>query len=134
MCTLLWGILHFVHDVTSFVAVHSSMSRYYSITVSVTVYSLFLNVDRTVAGNIEAMSMEMKIWPWIHETEYEWMNSKQSLCLRCLYWCVFFLSRIPMIWRHDKVVRHRRFRATSHHSFITTVWWYSILYQTVYFL
>jgi hypothetical protein len=35
-----------------------------------------------------------------------------------------------MIWRHDKIVRQRRSRATSRHSFITTVWWYNILYQT----
>jgi hypothetical protein len=34
-----------------------------------------------------------------------------------------------MIWRHDKIVRQRS-RATSRHSFITTLWWYTILYQT----
>jgi hypothetical protein len=39
-------------------------------------------------------------------------------------YCV--LSRIPMIWRHVKVVRQR----TSRHSFITTVWWYNILYAS----
>jgi dolichol kinase len=43
-------------------------------------------------------------------------------------YCVF--SHIPMIWRHDKVVRQRTHRATSRHSFITTVWWYNILYHT----
>ena len=49
-----------------------------------------------------------------------------------LHWRV--LPHIPMIWRHDKIVRQRRSRATSRHSFITTVWWYNILYQTGYFL
>ena len=44
------------------------------------------------------------------------------------------LTHIPMIWRHDKIVRQRRSRATSRLSFITTVWWYNILYQTGYFL
>ena len=43
-------------------------------------------------------------------------------------YCVF--SHIPMIWRHDKTVRQRRSRTTSCHSFITTVWWYNILYQS----
>ena len=38
--------------------------------------------------------------------------------------------RISMIWRHDTIVRQRRSRVTSRHSFITTVWWYNILYQT----
>ena len=28
---------------------------------------------------------------------------------------------IPMLWRHDKVFRHIKSSATSHHSFITTV-------------
>ena len=63
---------------------------------------------------------------------YEWMNIKQLLCLHYLHWCVF--SLIPMIWHHDEVVQQRRSRATSHHSFITTVWWYNILFQTGYFL
>jgi hypothetical protein len=47
-------------------------------------------------------------------------------------YCVLF--HIPMIWCHVKVVRQRTSRATSGHSFITTVWWYNILYQTGYFL
>ena len=54
------------------------------------------------------------------------------LCKRCSHWHV--LPCIPMIWRHEKIVRQRRSCATSHHSFITTVWWYNILYQTGYFL
>ena len=45
-----------------------------------------------------------------------------------LHWCVY--HRILMTWRHDKVVRKRTSRATSRHSFITTVWWYNILYHT----
>ena len=42
-------------------------------------------------------------------------------------YCV--LSHIPMVWRHVKVVRQRTSRAMLHHSFITTLWWYNILYQ-----
>ena len=55
------GGVHFVHDLTLFVAIHSSKSCYCSITFSVTVQSFLSNVDRTVAGNIETMSLEIKI-------------------------------------------------------------------------
>ena len=40
-----------------------------------------------------------------------------------------FLPRIPMKWRHGKIVRQRRSRTTSRHSFITSVGWYHILYH-----
>jgi hypothetical protein len=89
------------------------------------------NVDLTVAANIEPMSLEMRIWPWIRDTKHEWINIKQSHWLRCLHWKVF--SHITMIWCHDKVVQQRRSCAMLCHSFITTVWWYNILYQTDYF-
>ena len=72
------GRLHFVHDVTLFVAVHS----------------------------FAVLTL---------------------LTLTCF-------PRIPLIWRHDKIVRQRRSRVTSRHSFIITVWWYNILYQTGDFL
>jgi hypothetical protein len=42
---------------------------------------------------------------------------------------LYFVSH-SNVWRHVKVVRQRTSRATSRHSFITTVWWYNILYQT----
>ena len=71
---------------------------------------------------------EIKIWQWIRDIYYEWMIIKQSLCLCRLHWYVLPYS--SMIWRHDKVVRQKRSGATSHHSLITTVWWYNILYQT----
>ena len=59
------GRLHFVHDVTLFVAVHS----------------------------FAVLTL---------------------LTLTCF-------PRIPLIWRHDKIVRQRRSRVTSRHSFITSV-------------
>ena len=34
---------------------------------------------------------------------------------------LYVLPRIPMIWPHDKIIRQRKSRATSRHSFITTV-------------
>ena len=84
-------------------------------------------------GNIETMSLEMIIWPWIRDTLYEWLSITQSLCLRCLHTCRCVLLRISMIWRHDKVDWERTTHATSHHCFITTLWRYNILYQTGYF-
>jgi hypothetical protein len=68
------------------------------------------NLDSTVAGNIETMSFEMKIWQWIRDIYYEWMIIKQSLCLCRLHWYVLPYS--PMIWHHDKVVRQKRSGAT----------------------
>ena len=40
-----------------------------------------------------------------------------------------FQHRIKTIWSYNKIVRQRRSRSTScFHSFITTAWWYDILY------
>ena len=55
-----------MHHVTLIVAVYSPVSSYCSITFSIAVQSsdnaFFLrNVDRTVAGNVETMSLEMII-------------------------------------------------------------------------
>jgi hypothetical protein len=36
------------------------------------------------------------------------------LRIHCLHWCVF--PRIPTLWRHNKVIRHRKSCATLHHS------------------
>ena len=37
---------------------------------------------------------------------------------------------ISLLWFHEQVVWLRMSCATLHHYFITTVWWYNILYQT----
>ena len=62
--------------------------------------------------------------------EQIWMNKHWTVALFTLleYWCV--IPRIPILWRHEKVVLQRIFRATSCHSFITTMWWYNNLCQT----
>ena len=67
-----------------------------------------------------------------------WRHVIFSVHLPTSGFCV--LSHIPMVWRHVKVVRQRTSRATSRHSFITTVWvmrlvhttdktWYTVLYH-----
>jgi hypothetical protein len=77
----------------------------------------------------------------LHNTQGEttfcaWRHVICCSSLFCFAYQVMLLTltcflRIPMIWRHDKIVRQRRSLATSRHSFITTVWWwYNILYQT----
>jgi hypothetical protein len=57
----------------------------------------------------------------VHDVTLSAVHSPMSL------YCV--LTRIPLIWRHDNVVRQRTSHATSRYSFITTVWWYNVLYQ-----
>jgi hypothetical protein len=63
--TILRGRLNHGHDVTLFVAIHSSKSRHYGVTFSVSTIMrqrfIFRNVDRIVAGNIETISFEMRI-------------------------------------------------------------------------
>jgi hypothetical protein len=70
------------------------------------------------------------LWKWEYDREFTMHNMNEwTLSSRFVYVVnidVFF-PRIPMIWRHDKGVRQR----TSCHSFITTVWWYNILYNTI---
>ena len=79
--------------------------------------------DRThiVVESIETTSLE--IWIFNLANKYKCMKIEQSLSLRWLYWDVF--SRIPILWRHKKVVRQRTFQVTSRHSLITTVWYYA---------
>ena len=68
----------------------------------------FRNVDRTFAGILKACPCKLE-------------------CVSVAYIGVYF--RILDNDTYDKVVRQRKFRATSRHSFITTVWRYTILYQ-----
>ena len=60
------------------------------------IWQAFLrNVDCTVAGNIETMSLEMRIWPWIYDTLI-YIN-EYTLNSRFVYVDVF--SYIPMKWQ-----------------------------------
>jgi len=63
---------------------------------------------------------------WRHVYKFVAVHSIALLALLTLT----SLPRNPMIWRHYKIVMQRRSRATSRLSFITTVWWYDILYHT----
>ena len=124
-----------MHDNTLFVAVHSPKSHHKSITFSVTVqlcdkmlfffkcgpYS-FRKSWNDVIGNDREFA--------IHNMN-EWLLSSRFVYIAYID---MFSPHFPMTWRHDKIVRQRRSCATSCHSFITTVWWYNILYQTGYFL
>jgi hypothetical protein len=71
--------------------------------------------NRIYWNYVPGMNDNMTVYSWY----IIWMNEvKQSLWMRYLHWCVF--PCIPMIWRHDKVVRQRRSGATSRHSCIAT--------------
>jgi hypothetical protein len=112
-----------MYGVTLFFAVHSPMSRYCSITFShctIVRQRLFFikcgqYCNRIYWNYVPGMNDHMTVYSWY----IIWMNEvKQSLWMRYLHWCVF--PCIPMIWRHDKVVRQRRSGATSRHSCIAT--------------
>ena len=61
-----------MHDITLFVAVHSPMASYslntFSVTVQLSNNTFLGRKDRTVAGNFETMTLEMRIRPCYHET------------------------------------------------------------------
>jgi hypothetical protein len=68
--------------------------------------------------NIEIMSMEM----WIRDT---------FICrIKAQIWISENWTVFPILWRHEQVIRLRTSRSTWFHSFIMTVKWYNILYQT----
>jgi hypothetical protein len=60
---------------------------------------------------------------------------RHVICCR-YFFCfdyVAYIDVFPTFQWYDvmkKIVRQRRSRSTSRHSFITTFWWYYILYQT----
>ena len=77
--------------------------------------------------------VDLKLINTLRETTFcAWRHVIFAVHSPLSLYCV--LTHIPMIWRHDKVVRHRTSRAMSRYSFITTVWWYNVFYQTGDFL
>ena len=72
------------------------------------------------------MSTDMWIWLLICDTLVCQMNDQIWMSE---HWSIS--PRILILWRH--VVRQRTTRATSRHSFITTVWWYSSCIRQVTF-
>ena len=71
-------------------------------------------------------------YDWIHDTLICRMNEHWTftVCLLCHIETVF--SRIPILWCHEKAVQYRTSHAASPHTFITIVWWYNILNQTLF--
>jgi len=77
--------------------------------------------------------VELKFINTLRETTFcAWRHVIFAVHSPMSLYCV--LTHIPMTWHHDKVVQQRTSRATSRYSFITTVWWYNVLYQTGDFL
>jgi general stress protein CsbA len=110
--------------------VHATGKTWYKVLYQHTVYVISLSnisIKANDKGWIKMCTILSRRLQFVHDvTLFFSVHSPMS------GYCV--LSHIPMIWHHVKVVRQRTSRATSHHSFITTVWWYNILYQTSYFL
>jgi hypothetical protein len=75
-------------------------------------------------------------WKWYYDYEFVIHNMNEWTLSTCLDYVSYIdtlslhsnamtswqrFPCIPMLWRHDKVFRHIKSSATSHHSFITTV-------------
>jgi hypothetical protein len=109
--------------------VHATDKTWYKIVYHHTMYVLILSNISIKTNFNQIAKVELK---WVQYSEGDY-----NLCMTSHYFpvhsptsCYCVLSHIAMVWRHVKVVRLRTSRATSLHSFITTVWWYNIMYQT----
>ena len=108
--------------------VHATGKTWYKVLYQHTMYVISLS-NISIKTNFKQIArVELKC--------VQYSEGDYILCMTSRYFFPFIhqrqvsvLSRIPMVWRHVKVVRQRTSRATSRHSFITTVWWYNILYQ-----
>jgi hypothetical protein len=81
---------------------------------------------------IHVYILDQKYWNYIHGNmnmwyiNLSWMNEQ---IWTSEHWTVL-CPCISLLWFHEQVVWLRMSCATLHHYFITTVWWYNILYQT----
>jgi hypothetical protein len=109
--------------------VHSTDTTWYKIVYHHTMYVIILSNISIKTNFNQIAKVELK---WVQYSEGDYI-----LCMTSHYFpvhsptsCYCVLSHIAMVWRYVKVVRLRTSRAMSRHSFITTVWWYNIMYQT----
>ena len=112
--------------------VHATDKTWYTVLYHHTMYVIRLSNISIKTNSKQIARVELKC---VHYSEGDYILCMTSRYFFRSFTNVRFLSHIPMIWRHVKVVRQRTSRATSQHSFITTVWWYNIfvsdtLYQT----
>ena len=107
--------------------VHATDKTWYKVLYQHTMYVISL-FNISIKTNFKQITrVELKCVQY-SEGDCAWRHVIFSVHSLMSGYCI--LSYIPMVWRHVKVVRQRTSHATSCHSFITTVWWYSILYQT----
>ena len=100
--------------------VHATGKTWYKVLYQHTIFVISLS-NSSMKTNIKQITrVELNLFNTLMETTFcEWRHVIFSVHSTMLRYCV--LSHIPMIWRHVKVVRQRTSRATSRHSFITTV-------------
>ena len=106
-----------------------SVSRY---TRSTTSFLELWTLQLSQIWNFVLGDENMTLNPW----SIIWMSGHwRVVSLRCLH-CVAFPpnSHDMMSWQSRSAEKNARSRATECHSVITKMWWYSILYQTGYFL
>ena len=120
---VVWTSITTSHDIDVVMQlVHATGKTWYKVLYQHTMYVISLSNISIKTGWIKICTILSGRLHFVHDVTLFFPFFHQY------HYCV--LSHIPMIWRHVKVVRRRTSRATSRHSFITTVWWYNILYQT----
>ena len=124
---------HYIHSVVVQVMqlVHATDKTWYTVLYHHTMSMYVISVSNiSIKTNFKQIArVELKC--------IQYSEGDYILCMTSRYfsvhsptsgYCVLF--HIPMVWRNVKVVRQGTSHTTSRHSFITTVWWYNILYQT----
>jgi hypothetical protein len=115
---------------------HTTGKTWYKVLYKHTMYVISLSYISIKTNFKQITRVEIRLthlYNTLRETTfYAWRH----VCYRSFY-CFVNVAHIdvfyPAFQWYDvmtKIVRQRRSRATSRHSFITTVWWYNILYQT----
>ena len=104
----------------------------------IVMYPFWFNVfSRDPTSNM-ATIVTYDFWLVENLKRNHWLNyyiEEMFLKWSCYTFLLFIKSKeFSMILSHDKIAWHRKSCTTLHQSFITTVWWYSILYPTGYFL
>jgi hypothetical protein len=119
-------IYYYIVCITSLYLLSCILKRHIALSVSLynrPVWGKYMAMYWT--GNIETMFMDRWIWTLVCDTVICQMNDQIWINQHWTFQCYGVM---------DKKFKYMTYRATTRYYFITTVWWYNILYQSDYFL